>query len=122
MKFAQANLEQLCRAVDEGFDIVSSCPTCGFMFRNLLKRGAYYATEYQAAVGAPLDMILKPENEQSADGTPRFSQFKKSMYGKILKDDGMFASISALKRVKAAEHVFDLGEYISTLGKRRKRC
>jgi len=87
------------------------------LFRNLLKRGAYYATEYQAAVGAPLDMILKPENEQSADGTPRFSQFKKSMYGKILKDDGMFASISALKRVKAAEHFFDLGEYISTLEK-----
>jgi glycerol-3-phosphate dehydrogenase subunit C len=120
LKFAQANLEQLCTAVDEGYDIVSSCPTCGFMFRDLLKSGAYYATEYQAAVGAPLDMILKPENEQSTDGTPRFSQFKKSIYGKILKDDGMFASISALKRVKVAEHFFDLGEYISKLGKGTK--
>jgi len=113
LKFVQANLDRLCEAVDEGFDIVCSCPTCGFMFRNLLKRGAYYATEYQAAIGAPPDVILKPENEKPKDGTPRFSRFNKSIYGKILNDDDLFASISALKRVKVAERVFDLGEYIA---------
>jgi len=112
LKLAAANLEQLCRAVDQGFDIVCSCPTCGFMFRNLLKRGAYYAREYQEAIGAPPDMILKPDKEKTADGPPRYLQYNKSIYGKILKDDGLFASISALQRVEVAEHVFDLGEYI----------
>ena len=81
-------------------------------FRNLLKRGAYYAREYQDAIGAPGDVILKPDKEKAADGTPRYLQYNKSIYGKILKDDGVFASISALQRVKMAEHVFDLGEYI----------
>ena len=81
-------------------------------FRNLLKRGAYYAREYQDAIGAPGNMILKPDKEKAADGTPRYLHYNKSIYGKILKDDGMFASISALQRVKMAEHVFDLGEYI----------
>jgi len=112
LKLAEANLEQLCRAVDQGFDIVSSCPTCGFMFRNLLKRGAYYAREYQEAIGAPLNMILKPDKEKTADSIPRYLQYNKSIYGKILKDDDVFASISALQRVKVAEHVFDLGEFI----------
>jgi hypothetical protein len=56
-------------------------------FRNLLKIGAYDATEYQQAIGAPMDMILKPENESTDDGVPRFAQLKKSIYGRILKDD-----------------------------------
>ena len=112
LQFAQANLDQLCQAVDEGFDIVCSCPTCGFMFRNLLKRGAYYATEYQQAIGAPPDMILKPENESTDDRTLRFTQLKKSIYGRILKDDELFSSISALQRIKVAKRVFDLAEFI----------
>lgn len=58
---------------------------CGFMFRNLLKRRAYYATEVQTAIGAPPDMILKPENEKTKDGTPRFSQFKKDFHEKSRK-------------------------------------
>ena len=56
--------------VDDGFDIVCSCPVCGFMFRNLLKRGAYYATEYQEAVGAPSDVILKPDKEETGAESP----------------------------------------------------
>jgi Fe-S oxidoreductase len=66
-----------------GYDIVCSCPTCGFMFRNLLKRGAYYAREYQEAIGAPGDVILKPDKEKTADGTPRYLQYNKSIDGEL---------------------------------------
>jgi len=45
-----------------------------------LKIGAYYATEYQAAIGAPQDMILKPENEKTKDGPPRHLQFKNDFH------------------------------------------
>ncbi|MBW2611202.1 MAG: FeS-binding protein [Deltaproteobacteria bacterium] len=120
LKFAQAGLEQLCDALDDGFDIVTSCPTCGFMFRNLLKSGAYYAKEYQTAIGAAPDLILTPKSENSVDGKPGFFKHKKAIYGKILVDDGVFADISALKRVKVAEHIFDIGEYVVRIGNNAK--
>jgi len=120
LKFAQASLEQLCDALDDGFDIVTSCPTCGFMFRNLLKSGAYYAKEYQTAIGAAPDLILTPKSENSVDGKPGFFKHKKAIYGKILVDDGVFADISALKRVKVAEHIFDIGEYVVRIGNNAK--
>ena len=116
LKFAQANLEQLCMAVDEGFDIVSSCPTCGFMFRDLLKSGAYYAKECQEAIGATPDQILTPDKRNAADGKPRYLRHPKAIYGKIMVDDGVFAALNALKRVKVAEHIFDFGEYVLRLG------
>ena len=59
---------------------------------------------------------MKPENENTEDGIPRFLQSNKSIYGRILKDDGLFASISALQRVKVAEHIFDFGEYVLRQG------
>jgi len=48
-----------------------------------LKRGAYYAREYQEAIGAPGDMILKPGMVKTADGTPRYLQYDKSIDGEL---------------------------------------
>ena len=36
----------------------------------------------------------------------------KSIYGKLLRDDGYFAGIDPLQRVKVAENTFDAGEYL----------
>ena len=52
LEFVRHNMDMLAEAVASGYDIVCSCPTCGFMLRNVLKEGAYYSAEYQAAVGA----------------------------------------------------------------------
>lgn len=51
LKFSEYTVERLVEAIDDGYDIVCSCPTCGFMLKNFLKAGAYYSPEYQASVG-----------------------------------------------------------------------
>ncbi|UCD31217.1 MAG: hypothetical protein JSV38_10425, partial [Desulfobacterales bacterium] len=52
LKFAEFNMDRLAEVVEDGYDIVCSCPTCGYMLKNVLKEGAYYSSEYQADVGA----------------------------------------------------------------------
>ena len=64
-------LEHLVEAVENGYDIVCSCPTCGFMLRNILKEGAYYSPEYQESVGADETYIKIPLGK--ASNNPRKS-------------------------------------------------
>ena len=116
MKFARFNLEHLAEAVDNGYDIVCSCPTCGFMLRRILLEGAYYSNEYQNSVGADKDYLKIPTGKPT--GNPKDRQFeliKKSMYAKILKDEGYFSTIAPRIRIKVAENTFDLGEYLMGL-------
>lgn len=111
--FAGSNLSILCEAVDDGYDIVCSCPTCGFMLKNLLKEGAYYSSEYQEAAGSDQDVIVVPEKSTADD--QKLHRLKKSIYRNILKDDGYFASLSPMKRIRTAEHTVDLGQYLHML-------
>ena len=116
MEFVGFNLERLSEAVESGYDIVCSCPTCGFMLRNILKEGAYYSPEYQESVGAD-DVVMKIPIEK-ASNDPRNQEFeliKKSIYAKILKDEGYFSTVSPLKRIKVAENTYDLGEFLANL-------
>ena len=118
MNFVRFNLEHLAEAVENGYDIVCSCPTCGFMLRNILKEGAYYSSEYQESVGADEAYIKIPVGKASNNpGDREFELIKKSIYEKILKDDGYFSTISPLKRIKVAENTYDLGEFLAGLHK-----
>ena len=118
MEFVGFNLEHLVEAVENGYDIVCSCPTCGFMLRNILKEGAYYSPEYQESVGADEAYIKIPRAKTSNNpGGREFERVKKSVYAKILKDEGYFSTISPLKRIKVAENTYDLGEFLAGLHK-----
>ena len=116
MEFVRFNLDHLAEAVEGGYDIVCSCPTCGFMLRQIFSEGAYYSDEYQDAVGAGKDYLKIPKRKAADNpGNREFELIKKSMYAKILKDEGYFSAISPLKRIKVAENTFDLGEYLLKL-------
>jgi glycerol-3-phosphate dehydrogenase subunit C len=116
MNFVRFNIEHLLEAVDNGYKIVCSCSTCGYMLRNILPEGAYYAKEYQASVGADNADIKIPVGKASLNPADRkFEIVKKNMYEKILKDEGYFSTICPLKRIKLAENTFDLGEYLAFL-------
>jgi glycerol-3-phosphate dehydrogenase subunit C len=116
LQFAGFNVNRLVEAVKEGYDIVCSCPTCGYMLKNILKEGAYYSAEYQAAVGADETYLKIPaETVKAVSEENKFVFLKKSIYEGILKDEGYFSSINPQKRVIVAEKVFDLGEYLRTL-------
>ena len=116
MEFVGFNLNHLAEAVDAGYDIVCSCPTCGYMLRQVFSEGAYYSDQYQDAVDAGKDYLKIPRRKAADNpGNREFELIKKSMYAKILKDAGYFSAISPLKRIKVAENTFDLGEYLLKL-------
>lgn len=116
MKFVRYNIDRLTEAMKDGYDIVCSCPTCGFMLKNVLKEGAYYSREYQESVGAHEAYLKIPTGKASDNsGGTEFKLLKKSIYPGILKDDGYFSAISPMKRIIVAENTFDLGEYLLKL-------
>jgi glycerol-3-phosphate dehydrogenase subunit C len=78
----------------------------------LLAQDAYYAEAYQRSVGAGADEIRLPDFKAGGGG---FTRLKKSMYHKVLKDDGYFSAIDPLARIALSERVMDLGEYLVRL-------
>ncbi|MGB5423458.1 MAG: heterodisulfide reductase-related iron-sulfur binding cluster [Desulfobacterales bacterium] len=117
LEFVGSNLRQLTDAVKDGYGIVCSCPTCGFMLKTILKEGAYYSAEYQASVGSEASRLKVPAGKDLLDGRKEngFVVLQKSIYGSILKDEGYFSNFSARDRIRVAEHTFDLGEYLKRL-------
>jgi glycerol-3-phosphate dehydrogenase subunit C len=116
LEFVRFNMDRLAEAVQNGYDIVCSCPTCGFMLRNVLKEGAYYSREYQESVGAD-ETYLKMPAARGSDkpGGKKFDLLKRNIYQGILKDDGYFSAIDPMKRIMVAENTYDLGEYLTIL-------
>lgn len=116
LEFVRHNMDTLAEAVASGYDIVCSCPTCGFMLRNILKENAYYSSEYQASVAADSAYLKIPTSGESANpGGKKFNVLKKSMFQDILKDEGYFSAIDPMKRILVAENTYDLGEYLTAL-------
>lgn len=117
LEFVGLNLKQLVDAVRDDYDIVCSCPTCGFMLKTVLKEGAYYSAEYQATVGSGEAHLKVPAGRDLICGRKEngFVVLQKSIYGSILKDEGYFSHFSARDRIRVAEHTFDLGEYLTRL-------
>ena len=116
LEFVRHNMDTLSEAVASGYDIVCSCPTCGFMLRNVLKENAYYSAEYQASVGADDTHLKIPAAKATANpGGKQFNLLKKNMFQDILKDEGYFSSIDPMKRIMVAENTYDLGEYLVAL-------
>lgn len=116
MEFAGRNLRLLVDAVEDGFDILCSCPTCSFMLRHLMAEGAYYSKEYQEAAGADLKFIKVPA--RTADGRRgerKIESFDKTIFNKIMRDEGYFSTLDPMGRVALAEKTFDVGEYLLNL-------
>jgi glycerol-3-phosphate dehydrogenase subunit C len=113
-EFVKFNVERLAEAVDEGFDIVCSCPTCGFMLKHVLGEGASYADAYRESVGRGesrlavyLDGVRSVQRQWSFPSNTVFDH--------LFKDEGYFSSIDAVKRMKIAGRTYDLGEYLWNL-------
>ncbi len=109
---AESNVKQLLGVRRAGDDIVSSCPTCGFFLKVLLKENAYYSDAYQRSVDAGDDEIKIPSRE---GGAGSFAVMSRPTYSDVLKDDGALSSIPALERIEVAENVLDTGDYLALL-------
>jgi len=112
LRQARANCGSLLAAVESGDDLVSSCPTCGYFMKSLLRERAVYSEAYQRSVNAGEDEIKVPEAE---GGGREHKVLKKSMYKDILKDDGYFSDLDPMARLDLAGHLSDAGEYLTRL-------
>ena len=109
---AESNVQRLLEVRRAGDDIVSSCPTCGFFLKVLLKENAYYSDAYQRSVDAGDDEIRIPSRE---GGSESFTVMSRPTYQNVLKDDGCFSSIPPLERIEVAENMLDTGDYLALL-------
>ena len=111
------NVMHLSELVEEGYDIVCSCPTCGYVFKHLIREGAVYAADYQAAVQKPQEessqALLSVSPERGSD--LRRKPFASGFANNLFKDDQYFSPISGLKRIMVSDHTYDLGEYLRNL-------
>lgn len=108
----RSNLETLLKTAHAGYELVCSCPTCGYLMKILLGEKACFSEAYQRSVNAGVDEILVPDRKS---GNDNFVCLKKSMYAKILKDDGYFSSFDPLDRIALSEKIMDMGEYLDRL-------
>ncbi len=113
LRAASQNLTVLSAAVEEGYDILCSCPTCSFMLRGLIAEGAYFSEAYQRRVGSDARFIQVPARAR-AGGRPvgGMEVFDRIIFKNILKDDGYFSGLDPVRRIAVAEKVFDVGEYL----------
>lgn len=111
---AEFNLTALREAVQDGYQVVCSCPTCGYLMKVLLKENACYSKAYQRSVGAGAEEIMVPEDPAGGGG---FIRVRKSMYQDLLKDNGLFSGLSPLDRIYMSAQVMDLGEFLLHLHK-----
>jgi glycerol-3-phosphate dehydrogenase subunit C len=114
LEFARFNVDRLAEVVEEGYDIVCSCPTCGYMLKNVLKVGAYYSNEYLEQIESDDDFVLIPTTNVMLSMTG-FSRVPKRYLGAVLKDKGYFSSLNPKKRIMVVENTYDMGEYLRML-------
>ncbi|MEE4113968.1 MAG: heterodisulfide reductase-related iron-sulfur binding cluster [Desulfobacteraceae bacterium] len=113
LDWVRRTIDQLAALVEEGFAIVCACPTCGYMLKTVIRDRADYAEARQAELGMDDRFLFVPDETLPARGGKRpLKKLLKSMYGNLLRDDGYFAGIDPVKRVKVAENTFDAGEYL----------
>jgi glycerol-3-phosphate dehydrogenase subunit C len=116
LKFARFNVPRLADAVEQGYDIVCSCPTCGYMLKSILRVGAYYSSEYLDSVvstnGFVNVVVGYGIHVPIAQG---IIKVRKELFEGILGDEVYFSAISPKKRILITENVYDLGEYLEIL-------
>jgi glycerol-3-phosphate dehydrogenase subunit C len=130
-KTASFNFEELLAVVDAGYDIVSSCPTCGYFLKSVLPADALHSPEFRARVaqldaeeGGDLVKIgARLKAEEPAFNGRRDPAFERAVQAStirfaragLLHDRGYFDSFDGIKRMRIASRAYDLGEYLRDL-------
>lgn len=132
-----ANLPVLQQCVEDGYDIVTACPTCSFMFKSVLARDAQFSPAYRdriralaahcggdtaAIADALTDDVSGPSGHTSSVASeflaPWVINYNLGLHAEADHGDvGYFAGRDAFQRIKVAAHVFELGEYLGVLEK-----
>jgi glycerol-3-phosphate dehydrogenase subunit C len=109
----KANVDILMQAVTKGYKIICSCPTCGYFYKKLLLENAYFSKAAQESLESQKDELKVP----LGSGAGKFLSLPKTIYQRILKDDGYFSSIDPMDRIKLSQNLYDLGEFLFSFQK-----
>ena len=117
LEFARFNVERLARAVEEGYDIVCSCPTCGYMLKKILRTGADQAIWSRDSEKIDSDFIHIEIGHGLIGAISGMSSVRipTGHLKALLKDEGYFSSINPKKRIMISDHMYDVGEYLKDL-------
>jgi glycerol-3-phosphate dehydrogenase subunit C len=128
---AEFNLRELSAVVEQGYDIVSSCPTCGYFLKSVLPADAMHTPDFrdrlqQLAVEEAGDLVKVGERlrreEPALHGRadPMFeraaqpSNLRMILAG-LVRDRGYFGAFDGTQRLRISSRSYDLGEYLLRL-------
>lgn len=128
---AAFNLAQLQRLVDDGYDIVCSCPTCGYFYKSVLPADALHTDDFRRRVAAldqeeNGDLVRIGERLRAEEpafqgrSDPAFRMATqpstlKFVRAGLMRDRGYFGAHDGIARLRIASRTYDLGEYLLRL-------
>lgn len=114
LEFARFNVERLAEVVAAGYDIVCSCPTCGYMLKKILRVGADQAVWRRDLGKNESDFEYFEIGRGLISAISGMSAVKvpKEHFKVLLKDEGYFSSINSEKRIMISDNTYDVGEYL----------
>lgn len=107
---AEANVRGLLAVRAAGDEVVSSCPTCGYFLKVLLRESAEYSEAYQRSIDPGVELRLT----DTEGGCGSLVSLAKAYQG-AFEDDGPYATIPALDRIAVAGNTSDTGDLLARL-------
>jgi glycerol-3-phosphate dehydrogenase subunit C len=116
-EYVQYNLPRLLKVIEDGYDVVCSCPTCGYMLKCILSAGAYFSPEFIATLPRTKEGFIKIPwgGSHLAENFKGYQLAEAEFAEEHLRDDGYFSFLNPLHRIKVAENTYDAGEYLLKL-------
>jgi len=115
-KLVNENVERWAGIVEQGYDIICSCPTCGYMLKTVISAGAEGHKLNRLIDASNGDFVELSVNESmlvnihpQAEGTLKVP--KKYLKG-LVKDTSYFDATDPVKRLTISENTYDVGEYL----------
>jgi glycerol-3-phosphate dehydrogenase subunit C len=128
---AAFNIDELLRVVEEGYDIVCSCPTCGYFYKSVLPADALTSPEYRNRVEAVAreengdlvrigERLRRDEFAFNGRADPVFERATQPstlrfVRNRLMRDRGYFGAFDGIRRLRIASRTYDLGEYLLLL-------
>jgi len=125
------NLRELSAVVEAGYDIVCSCPTCGYFMKAVQPADAMHTPGFRARLqrlaaeeGSDLvkigERLRREEPALHGRADPMFeraaqpSNLRMILSG-LVRDRGYFGAFDGTQRLRIASRAYDLGEYLLRL-------
>ncbi|MCX7821861.1 MAG: heterodisulfide reductase-related iron-sulfur binding cluster [Syntrophobacterales bacterium] len=96
--------------VNEGYEIVCSCPTCSFMMRKVITVGGIYDEKSRKNFGT--EEVVNSLKSKTPASYDKWSILNEKLYGPSVSDKEYFSFLDPITCTILASHTFDAGEYI----------